>query len=795
MPPKTNTATAKAKTKTKAKPTYEKMDQIEHIHNRSDMYVGAANKQTEHNEYVVNVATKPENQADNPKITKKSTIKYSPALLRIFVEGLSNAIDNVWRSSEANTPCKMIKIDIDPESGVTKIWNDGLWIPVEVHEETGLYNAELIFGHLLTSSNYDDDEERMTSGRNGLGIKLTNVFSKTFTVKAFDPDNKKVFTKTWKNNMRESDPHKVTSCSNKTGYTEVSWEPDFEKFGMERYDKPILSVIYCQVLNAAMVTGIPIMLNGKKIHFKTLMDYAKCVENSSSQFDKKQMILMKSKDTEVVLCCNSEPDDSDSSEFEHIAFVNGVYNKDGGTHVDQWSEEIFRPIIQKLNKPNKPQITIKDVKKHFRIFVNTKIANPKFTSQSKTRFISPSVTTSVETKHINAIMKWDCIESIKDVIRSKELLTLKKQEKVTKKFKKIVGYDPANNAGGKNSKDCTLILCEGLSAKTYAVVGIDVGVGGQKGRDWFGIYPLRGKLLNVRNASTSSTAANKEITDMTQALGLRHGLDYTDDENFNTLNYGKVMIMTDADVDGTHIKGLILNFVHHLFPTLLQRPEAFITSMQTPIVKIFSPRQNITFYTEEDYETYMENLQGSKPRVKYYKGLGTSSDDEVKDTFGKKMVNLIEGDEDASISINKAFNSKQAADRKKWLEAYRPRVIKQYSNSDPICDMDISEFIDADLIKFSIDDCGRSIPNLVDGFKNSQRKIIYAAFKKPLTASGKSVKVAQFAGYVAEHTNYHHGEQCLMGTIINMAQDIWFALVRDGRLESLVKASLVIFTN
>ena len=89
MPPKTNTATAKAKTKTKAKPTYEKMDQIEHIHNRSDMYVGAANKQTEHNEYVVNVATKPENQADNPKITKKSTIKYSPALLRIFVEGLS----------------------------------------------------------------------------------------------------------------------------------------------------------------------------------------------------------------------------------------------------------------------------------------------------------------------------------------------------------------------------------------------------------------------------------------------------------------------------------------------------------------------------------------------------------------------------------------------------------------------------------------------------------------------------------------------------------------------------------
>ena len=242
-----------------------------------------------------------------------------------------------------------------------------------------------------------------------------------------------------------------------------------------------------------------------------------------------------------------------------------MYNKDGGVHVDQWSEEIFRPIIGKLNKPSKPQITIKDVKKHFRMFCVTQIANPKFSSQSKTRFVGPVPTTLVETKHINAIMKWNCIDSIRDVIRSKELLTLKKTEKKTKVFKKIPGYDPANNAGTKKSSDCTLILCEGLSAKTYAVVGIDVGVGKHRGRDWFGIYPLRGKLLNVRNASMQSTASNKEITDMIQALGLRHGVDYQDDANYAQLNYGRLMIMTDADVDGTHIKGLILNFIHHLF--------------------------------------------------------------------------------------------------------------------------------------------------------------------------------------------------------------------------------------
>ena len=776
MPPKNN------------RPKYEQMDQITHIHERSDMYVGAATRQKERDEYVVKVAAKPENQADNPVITKVDDIRYSPALLRIFVEALSNAIDNVWRSSEASKPCTKIKVDVDPVTGRTSIWNDGLSIPIEPHETSGIMIPELIFGHLLTSSNYNDEEERMTSGRNGLGIKLTNVFSKEFTVKTYDPSSSSLFVKTWRNNMRESDPHKITHPKQKNGYTEVSWIPDFEKFKMIAYDKPILSVIYCQVLNAAMVTKIPIWLNGKKIHFKTLVDYAKCFEGTSQQFDAKQTISMKSKDTEVVLCSLDSDDSKDTvQDFEHVAFVNGVYNKDGGVHVDQWSEEIFRPIIAKLNKPSKPQITIKDVKKHFRMFCVTQIANPKFSSQSKTRFVGPVPTTLVETKHINTIMKWNCIDSIRDVIRSKELLTLKKTEKKTKVFKKIPGYDPANNAGTKKSSDCTLILCEGLSAKTYAVVGIDVGVGKHRGRDWFGIYPLRGKLLNVRNASMQSTASNKEITDMIQALGLRHGVDYQDDANYAQLNYGRLMIMTDADVDGTHIKGLILNFIHHLFPSLLKRSEPFITSMQTPIVKIFNPRSPITFYTEEDFHKYMEQNESNKSRVKYYKGLGTSSDQEVRETFGKKLIEFV-SDQSSDISLNKAFNGKFANDRKQWLERYTPQEIPQYSCTDPLCSMPVAEFIDRDLIKFSLNDCERSLPHIIDGLKNSHRKILYAAFKKPLSDSpgGASVKVAQFSGYVAEHTNYHHGEQCLMGTIIGMAQDFPGSnnvplLVRDGQ--------------
>ena len=186
------------------KPVYQKLNPIEHILKRPDMYVGAIKPRKESNEWVTDLSTSPE----SPKIIKKEEITYSSALLRIFIEVLSNAIDNVWRSKEAGIPCTKIKVDINQDTGETKIWNDGLTIPVEKNEEYKIYNPELIFGHLLTGSNYDDEENRFGSGRNGLGVKLTNVFSKLFTVRTFDPNTGKLYQKTWRENMTISDKEK-----------------------------------------------------------------------------------------------------------------------------------------------------------------------------------------------------------------------------------------------------------------------------------------------------------------------------------------------------------------------------------------------------------------------------------------------------------------------------------------------------------------------------------------------------------------------------------------------------------
>ena len=766
----------------KRKPRYVKKDPIEHILDRPDTWVGSIrNRNME--EYVSY-----EVDGGQYKIQKQN-INMNPALLRIFVEALSNSIDNVQRSKEAGNPCTKIRVTIDKESGETSVWNDGEIVAIEKNNDEDEYNHTMIFGQLMTSSNYDDEEDRMVSGRNGLGIKLTSVYSKSFTVEGVDPENGKKFCQTWTKNMRETTGPTVRSSRGKKGYTHVTWTPDFKRFKLKGYTDDIINLYMRYVCDAAMLTKVDVYFNGTKIPVKNLRDYSLLYHPERIS----EVLMIPSKSGNVVLTPSN-------GQFEAISFVNGVYTSQGGVHVESWCETIFRPLVQKFNKTKKttkkttakkkekgPQINISDVKRFFKLFVNASVINPEFTSQSKTELTAPFVASSIPTKSINALMRWGFVDKVKDIIRAKELLVLKKTEKKTKGYKKVDGLDPANNAGGKQSRLCTLLLTEGLSAKTFAVAGIEKGMNGYIGRDWFGIYPLRGKLLNVRNATTSSIAKNKEITDIIQALGVRYGVDYTIDNNYRKLNYGKVMILTDADCDGIHIKGLILNVFHTLFPTLLQREDCFLNSMQTPIIKVMLRSKDLVFYDDTTYQIYVKKNENKKLNVKYYKGLGTWSSEEIPDVFGSRIVEIV-NDENATVNMNKVFHKSRANERKTWLSNYNPN--NNLTVQEGVSQVSISDFIDGEMINFSLDDCGRSIPNLMDGMKESHRKILYACFLRKLNYnSKKTLKVAQLAGYVAEHTNYHHGEQNLFETITKMANEFPGSnniplLYRDGQFGS-----------
>jgi DNA topoisomerase-2 len=750
------------------KPTYTKKDPISHILDRPDMYVGSV-RPRDVEEYVV---------VDDKYNIRKKSVNISPAVLRIFVEPLSNIIDNVTRSRQANIKVTKISIGINEDSGEISMWNDGEVIPIELHPEEKCYNHSLIFGQLLTSSNYDDEEDREDiSGKNGLGGKVSNIFSTKFTVEGLDPSNKKKFKQTWTNNMKTSTDPQISPAKTAKGYTKVSFQPDYPRFGVEKLTSDILSLYKRYIVDMAMITKVPVFYNDEQIPVSTLSDYAKLYGDSE------ETLTIKTKDCEVVIT----PSDSD---FQVVSFANGVCTPLGGTHVNAWSEAIFRPLVDKFNKPKKPQINISDVKKFFRLFVVATVKRPEFDSQSKLKLEAPEVQAEVKKTHITAISKWSVMNMIEDIIRAKELVVLKKSERKKRGYEHVEGLDPANNEGTSKSTDCTLILVEGLSAKTYASWGIQKGAFGKQGRDWFGIYPLRGKILNCRNSSPVMIAKNFIVGDVIKSLGIQYGVDYSLDENYKKLRYGRVMIITDADTDGLHISALIQNMFHCLFPTLLNREKPFITSMQTPIVRVYQGKSDILFYDEQEYRRYVKEHSDEKINKKYYKGLGSSNEEDVGETFGEKLVEYYQ-DESTMDTMSKAFHKNFSDVRKTWIANYDPSktVLKWQGNKQEVKRISFTDYIDTELIKFSIDDCKRSIPNVMDGLKEGHRKILYVTLLRKLKYTGKTIKVAQLAGSVSERSAYHHGEQNLSTTITTMANSYVGSnniplLFRDGQYGS-----------
>jgi DNA topoisomerase-2 len=741
---------------------YRKYTQIEHVLNRPDMYIGGIK------------ARKSEEYIFHQDLIQLKSVKYPPGLKRLFIEILTNAIDNVETSIKEGIPCKRIKIEVGdtegPEKDQISIYNDGAYIPIEKNSE-GVYFHTMLFSEVLTSSNYDDTENRFTAGRNGLGGKVVGLFSTVFSIEAVDPKNGLKFFQEWRNNISETNGPIIKNCKLKTGYTLIKWIADFFRFGVEGYTKNTIALFKKLAHDASMLTGINVYFNGDLVRAKTLSQYA------SLYFPELSVRPIMHQDVSVqVLIVPSES-------FQLFSFVNGIYTPNGGVHANVWVEAILRPIVDKYNtkKGNKltarGNLTIKDVKNYFTIFIVARVENPEFDSQEKNELLSyknqPKGKPEFPEAKVKSILKWENTKRISELIKDKEITNMKKSINKQKKTR-IPGLDNANKAGGKYSQECSLILCEGNSAKPFAVSGIHYGIpclNDKKGRDYYGVLPLRGKILNVRGSSPAVIAKNAVINNIIQTLGLKYGVDYSTEKNMSTLSYGKLIILCDSDVDGIHISSLIINFFHYLFPSLIRRN--FIISMQTPILRIFYTKKDpMVFYSEVSFKKYMESVKENekkKGQIKYYKGLGSSSGKMVQESFGKKILKMV-ADPQLDITIEKTFGS-DTEKRKEWILNYRENgCVDPIDNYEGISNLKISEYLNNKLIEYSINDCKRSIPSVYDGLKESQRKILYTCFCKKLEYTGSSLKVVQLGGAVAEKTSYHHGEANLFSTIVKMAQ-------------------------
>jgi DNA topoisomerase-2 len=443
--------------------------------------------------------------------------------------------------------------------------------------------------------------------------------------------------------------------------------------------------------------------------------------------------------------------------------VNGICTTKGGSHVDHVAAFIANGIIDEMAK--KIKLKPQQVKNAFNIFVKATIENPNFSSQVKSECTSKSQDFGSKFEppkgFIKNVLKTGIADELMALSKFKEMKELQKSDGARKsKITGIPKLDDANHAGTKHSGKCTLIVTEGDSAKTLAVAGLSV-----VGRDQYGVFPLRGKCKNVRDVSVAQLTSNQEFNDLKKILGLQQGKVYKD---VSELRYGRLMIMTDADNDGSHIKGLILNMIHYFWPSLLDLN--FVVSMVTPIIKATKGANTKSFYTDSAFRTwYGDGKAGWK--IKYYKGLGTSTSAEAREYFKKIQDLTVKFDVDMMTddSIVLAFDKKKADARKTWLLENTAKESDQLEVPyGSVKQLTISDFVHKDLVNFSLADLKRSIAHMADGLKPSQRKVMYSCFKKNLK---EEMKVAQLAAYVAEKSAYHHGEVSLADTIVKLAND------------------------
>ncbi|KAF9767745.1 DNA topoisomerase 2 [Fusarium sp. DS 682] len=741
--------TFEPKVKKTADEKYQKLTLLEHILKRPDTYIGSVVR-TESEMWVLDKDTK---QMDRRKIT------YVPGLYKIFDEILVNAADNKQADSKDHIMTYM-KVTVDRSAGEISVENNGNGIPVVMHGKEAMYVPEMIFGHLLTGSNYDDDEKKTVGGRNGYGAKLCNVFSTQFTVEIQDSDNGKRYKQTWTDNMTKPGKPKISS-SKTANFVRITFRPDFTKFNMpDGIDDDLECLLYRRVYDlAGTVRGIKVSLNGThiKLAFKGYCEmYAKTIGQERSLEEGA------STSCTVILDDNKAHPRWEvgfavsNGTFQQVSFVNSIATTTGATHVNYIADQVTESLLTALTKKIKGHALKQNhIRNHIFIFINCLITNPAFTSQTKeqmtTKVSQFGSKCSLTDGFLKKIAASDALKNIMDFAERKADKMMAKSDGGRRSRISNAKLVDANLAGTRRGHECTLILTEGDSAKGLAVSGRAI-----LDPDRIGVFPLRGKMLNVRNAGIDQITKNQEIQNIKQFLGLKHKQVYTDTKG---LRYGHLMIMADQDHDGSHIKGFRI----------------FFREFITPVVKVWQgsnpkkPQKLRSFFNLPQYEEWKEAhaAELSRWHSKYFKGLGTSSNEDAQVYFTNLDEHLKEFEvmqpEEAHL-FDLAFSKKKADARKEWLGNFLPGTYLDHTTKS----ITYNDFVNKELILFSMADNIRSIPSLIDGLKPGQRKVLYTSFKRNLT---KDQKVIELAGYVSEQTAYHHGEASLQQTIIGLAQN------------------------
>lgn len=690
---------------------YKRLSDVDHVLQRPDTYGGSINPV----------------EWENVKLNDPGgyqTVEVIPMMYKMFDELIVNATDNISRGKTTK-----IRVILDANGSIDVI-NDGKPVPIVKHKKEKMWTPTLVFGHLRTSNNYDDTEERMTGGRNGYGAKLANIFSKRFMV--IIKDKKKLFRQMWTDNMKKtSGPEIFDQISDRE--THICLKVDLERFGVTQIPKGTMRMMERRVHDIKRVyPNVSVQLDTMDIH-------AQEEDRIFEQKNKRWNFSLNVSD----------------GQFRQNSFVNGIWTRNGGTHVDYIYKQILQhmePVLKKL------KLRSYDFKRMLEITLSCHLVNPTFDSQMKESCtLPPSKFGSmfkVQKNIVQMIKSSPLMQKLESMSKKKDDRKLSRNDGAKRSSVDVLKLTDAQKAGTSQSHKCTLILTEGDSANALALAGMSV-----VGSKHYGSYPLKGKILNGYNASNDKWSKNAVITDVIKCLGLKHGTKYTD---VKSLRYGSILIMADQDTDGFHIRGLVFSIFGSHWKELLLIP-GFIKVMKTPLVKAFRGKTLVKeFFNEQKAREFIS--RNGNLRFKFYKGLGTSTSAEAKEMFKHLDRYTFSMDTMCPDSLMKAFNTEDYA--KKWRKSIVRNPPVYHDPND--CDgRTYEKFVTGPWVEHARATNERSIPDIHDGLKPVQRKILYTMMKRNNT----EIKVAQLGSKVAMDTHYHHGEINVGNAIVNMAQD------------------------
>ena len=583
---------------------YQKLDDISHVIARPGMYIGSIKPHT---------ATKW--VLDNDKMVQQE-LTYNPGFLKIFDEIITNSVDESKR-----TGSKLTTVKVTIKDNTISIWDNG-GIPVVKHTEHNEWIPEMIFSNLKSGSNFDDTEERSWAGTNGVGSTLTNIYSSEFTISTCDGKNH--FYQTYKNNMR--DRVDATIKKSKSAHTEITFKPDFEKFGLDGIDEDHFKMIQKRIYDlAACNTHLKIYFNNDLVNLNSFEDYIKLYTTEYFCETNKD----KTWSMAIALSENG---------FQQISFANSTETYDGGTHVDYIMNQIVVELREFFAKKHKVDIKPSELKSHMFLFLDSTVINPSFSSQTKEKLITEvkdfGCTFEVSKKLTQLILKSEIVNSILDWIEQKKSAENNKLERELNKKLSKIKVEKLIDAKGKDRWKCSLGLFEGDSAsgafRKY------------RSPETMGAFSLKGKFINVSEITNQKLVQNTEAVNLMAAIGLKLGQAV----ELKHLRYGKVLLYTDADVDGNSISALLINFFYKYWPEVFDR--GMIYKVETPIV-VAVPKakkaKKILFYTQTDYNDWADKADMKQYEIKYKKGLAALVDDEYQDIINSPRMTKISKDD------------------------------------------------------------------------------------------------------------------------------------------------------